>query len=264
MAMKPPTHMTGFSSIAWGSVVFLYVPILVVIVFSFNASRMTTIWDGFSTDWYKVAAANEDLRRATINSLIVAVTATFFSTIIALMTALALRGHRLRPVTQQTTYTLMTLPLLIPEIVIAVASMVFLRMIGLELGLGNVIIAHVIFCIPFAYSPISARLDTLPPSLNEAAADLYATPWQAFRKITLPLMMPGIYSGAMLAFITSLDDFLITLMVAPSGAMTLPVYIYSMVRRGITPEINAISTLLLVFSTVLVLISYLINNKKVK
>lgn len=262
--MKPSNHMTGFGTTAWTCLAFFYLPILVVVVLSFNASKMTTIWGGFSLAWYKTAFANEALRDATINSFIVGITSTIFATMIALMTALALRGNKLSPLTQKSSYTLLTLPLLIPEIVIAIASMIFLNRIGLQLGLGNVILVHVIFCIPFAYSPISARLDTLPASLGEAAADLYATPWKAFYHVTMPLMMPGIYSGAMLAFITSLDDFLITHMVAPTGAKTLPVYIYDMVRLGITPEINVISTILLLVSTVLVLFSYLINNKEAK
>ncbi|MBI1216379.1 MAG: ABC transporter permease subunit [Alphaproteobacteria bacterium] len=254
--------LPGSAATAWLSLAFLYVPILVVIVFSFNASRLITVWEGFSTDWYRAALANDDLRRATMNSLIVGVSATFVSTLIALLVALALRGGQAPKKARQATMTLMTLPLLIPEIVIAIASLIFFAAVNMRLGLGNVLVAHIVFCIPFAYSPIKARILTIPPALFEAAADLYATPWRVFRRVTLPLLMPGITAGAMLAFITSLDDFIITQMVAPPGAMTLPVYIYSMVRKGITPEINAISSLLLVVSMMLVLASYLVNQKK--
>lgn len=251
-----------FGPTAWSALAFLYAPIVILIVFSFNASRLITVWEGFTTDWYRVALENDDLKRAAINSLLVGVGAMFFSTLIALPTALAMHNHRKPFRGQQMTLQLILLPLLIPEIVIAVASLIFFSAIGLALGLGNVLIAHIVFCIPFAYSPIRARLETIPSSLWEAAADLYAAPWHVFRTVTLPLLMPGIISGALLAFITSLDDFIITQMVAPPGAMTLPVYIYSMVRRGITPEINAISAILLAVSMIFVLASYLINRRK--
>lgn len=252
----------GFAMTAWAGLAFLYIPILVVIVFSFNSSRLITVWEGFSTEWYGEALRNADLMRATLNSLIVGAGAMIFSTLLALSVALALNARKISFPAQQFTATLMTLPLLIPEVVIAVATLSFFALVNLQLGLGNVLLAHIVFCTPFAYAPIRARLETIPAALSEAAADLYATPWQTFRRVTLPLLMPGIWSGAMLAFITSLDDFLITQMVAPPGAMTLPVYIYSMVRRGITPEINAISSLLLVVSIALILVSYLINQKK--
>lgn len=256
------SKIPGFSGTAWTGLLFLYAPIVILIVFSFNASRLITVWEGFSTDWYRVAMENDDLKRAALNSLLVGIGATIFSTLIALPTALAMHSRRKKFRGQQLTHHLIMMPLLVPEIVIAIASLIFFTAIGLHLELGNVLIAHIVFCIPFAYSPIRARLETIPPYLWEAAADLYAHPWDVFRHVTLPLLKPGIFSGAMLAFITSLDDFLITQMVAPPGSMTLPVYIYSMVRRGITPEINAISAILLALSMILVLISYLINQKK--
>ncbi len=262
MSSTSPSRLPGVATTAWLGLAFLYIPILCVIVFSFNSSQLITVWQDFSVKWYYKAFENDDLRRATLNSVIVAVGSTFFATTIALMAAVGMRGGQAPKAAQQSSYFLMTLPLLIPEIVIAVATMSFFAIIGLKLGLGNVLIAHTVFCIPFAYSPIRARIETLQPALFEAAADLYADPWHAFRNVTLPLMIPGITSGAMLAFITSLDDFIITQLVAPPGAMTLPVYIYSMVRKGITPEINAVSTVLLVISIVLVVLSYIINQRK--
>ncbi len=251
-------NIPGFGAAAWTGLAFLYAPIVILIVFSFNAGKLITVWEGFSTDWYRVAFANHDLRRAAVNSLIVGLGATFFSTLIAIPTALALHSKKYFK-----TESLLMLPLLIPEVVLAIACLSFFTTIGLSLGIGNVLISHVVFCIPFACAPIRARLGTIPPQLLEAASDLYATPWHAFRHVTLPLLKPGIIAGALLAFITSLDDFLITQMVAPPGAMTLPVYIYSMVRRGITPEINAVSAILLAVSIVFVLASYLINRRKI-
>lgn len=262
MAETSPSKIPGVATTAWLGLAFLYIPLMAVIVFSFNSSQLITVWSEFSTRWYTIAFENDDLKRATLNSAIVGIGATFFSTLIALMAAVGMRGGRAPKPLQQSSYLLMTLPLLIPEIVIAVASMSFFSIINMHFGLGNVLIAHTVFCIPFAYSPIRARIETLQPSLFEAAADLYADPWHSFRYVTLPLMIPGITSGAMLAFITSLDDFIITQLVAPPGAMTLPVYIYSMVRKGITPEINAVSTVLLVISIFFVIISYIINNRK--
>jgi spermidine/putrescine transport system permease protein len=259
MAKASHRDVPGFRAASWLGLAFLYAPIMILILFSFNAGNMITVWEGFGMKWYHSALANDDLRRAALNSLAIACGAMVFSTLIALPAALAMRGRTFRG--RGATGTLLAMPLLVPEMVMAIASLSFFTMIGLDLGIGNVMIAHIVFCIPFAYSPIRARLETIPQPLAEAAADLYAGPWQAFRRVTLPLLMPGILSGAMLAFITSLDDFIITQMVAPAGAMTLPVYIYSMVRRGITPEINAISTLLLVVSMFFVLTSVLLNRK---
>lgn len=252
----------GSGTLAWGGLAFLYAPIAILIVFSFNSSKLITVWEGFSTGWYSVALDNDDLRRAAVNSLVVGLGAMVFSTLIALPAALAM--HRYKNFRgRQLTNQLMMMPLLVPEVVIAIASLSFFTAAGFSLGIGNVLIAHVVFCIPFAYLPIRARLETIPSRLLEAAADLYADPWHTFRHVTVPLLIPGILSGALLAFIASLDDFIITQMVAPPGAMTLPVYIYSMVRRGITPEINAISVILLTLSMVFVIISYLLNRKKV-
>lgn len=244
--------------ISIATLVFLYAPIAALLLFSFNASPLITVWEGFDPKWYGVALANADLMRAALNSLIVGFFTTIFATAIALSTALALHKKK-NPAASR----LMTLPLLMPEIVIAVATLAFFSAIKLDLGLINVLLAHIAFCVPFAYTPIAARLKTIPAAVAEAASDLYATPQQTFFRVTLPLLAPGIASGAMLAFITSLDDFIITQMVAPPGAQTLPVYIYSMVRRGITPEINAASSILLLLSIALVLISHQINRRKI-
>jgi spermidine/putrescine transport system permease protein len=156
---------------------------------------------------------------------------------------------------------LITLPLMVPEIVTAVAVLIFFSAIHLNWGLGNVIIAHITFCIPFAFMPIRARLEGMDTSLEQAARDLYASPWEAFRYVTVPLLMPGIVAGAMLSFVISMDDFIITLMVGGAGSTTLPVYIYSMIRRGLTPEINAVSTLLLLVSIAIVTAYWILSKK---
>lgn len=251
----------GFGTTTWLFFLYLYVPILILVVFSFNASRSATIWHGFSLDWYTKAFANDDIRRAALNSLTVAITATAFAATFATFAALIMaRTRRFRG--QTLSYAVLMLPLIVPEIVTAVATLSFFTAVGLKLGLGRVIIAHTVFCIPFAFLPIRARLQGMDATLEQAAQDLYADEWQAFRYVTLPLLMPGIVSGAMLSFIISIDDFIITLMVAQAGSTTLPLYIYGMVRMGITPEVNAVSTVMLAISILLVSLSYIIGRRK--
>jgi spermidine/putrescine transport system permease protein len=260
--------MPGFGTIAWTGLFFLYAPMITVILFSFNSSRLITVWEGFSFEWYKTALQNTDLHRATLNSLIVGIGATVASTLLALGVALGLPRLKNSALpadraAKHSVHFLLLTPLLLPEIVVAVATLSLFSLISLNLGIGNVMLAHIAFCTPFAYAPIRARLEMIPPVLFQAGNDLYATPKQVFRYITLPLLMPGIVSGALLSFIISLDDFIITQLVAPPGAMTLPVYIYSMVRRGITPEINATSSLLLIVSIALIIASYAYSRKKI-
>ena len=262
--MTPNRDISWLPGFNWATLLFflfLYLPLIILVVFSFNASRSATVWSGFSLEWYAKAFANDDIQRATKNSIIIAICATVNATVIATMAALTL-GRNRRVKHKMLFSGILILPLMIPEIVTAVATLTFFSAIGLSLGLGNIIIAHTVFCIPFAYLPIRARLAGMDESLETAAADLYASKWQTLRLITLPLLAPGIISGAMLAFIISLDDFIITLMVAEAGATTLPVYIYSLVRIGITPEVNAISTVLLGISIIIVTLSYLIGKKK--
>ncbi len=247
--------MPGFA--AWTGVfyAFLYAPIVILVVFSFNAGRSATVWTEFSFAWYARAFANKSIQQAAANSLIVAFSATAAATFLALLAALALtRGRRFRGA--GACHLAILAPLMIPEIVTAVATLVFFSAIGLRLGLFNVFIAHTVFCIPFAFLPIWARLQDMNETLECAARDLYADAWQTFRRVTLPLAAPGIAAGAMLAFIISLDDFVITLMVADAGSTTLPVYIYGMVRMGTSPEINAVSTVLLAASATVAVASH--------
>lgn len=251
----------GFAATSWLFLLYLYIPIVLLVIFSFNASRSATVWQGFSLEWYLKAFSNSDVRRAAVNSLIVAVSATGVATVVAVLAALALaRGGRFRG--RRLSFGVLMLPMTMPEIVTAVATLSFFTAIQLDIGLGRVIVAHTVFCIPFAFLPILARLHGMGTTLEQAAQDLYAGEWQAFRHITLPLLMPGIISGAMLSFIVSIDDFIITLMVAPAGSTTLPLYIYGMVRMGVTPEVNALSTVMLAISLVFVSMSYLIGRRK--
>ncbi len=254
----------GFATIALICFVMLYAPIITLVVYSFNAGSSIAIWEGFSLRWYAAAWENELVQDAAIRSLVVAVCASLFATTLATMAALG--TTRTRPYRGLTaTYAMINQPLMVPEIVTAVALLivfaVFKQTTGYD-GLGLLILAHTAFCIPFAYLPIRARLEGMNLSLETAAADLYATPWMTFRRVTLPLMWPGILAGAMLAFVISLDDVVITEFVKSAGQETLPTYMLGQLRRVITPEINAISTALLAISILMVTIFFFLNRKK--
>ena len=254
----------GFNAMAWGCLVFLYAPIVVLIVFSFNDNRSVVRWTEFSFRWYQAAFGNEGIRNATVISLQVAAVATLFATTFATLAALA--TTRTPPYRGQTAaYAIINQPLMVPEIVTAVSTLALFAIIkratGIN-GIGYLMLAHTVFCIPFAYMPIRARLEDMNLTLEQAGADLYATPYQVFRRITLPLLMPGIFAGAMLAFVVSLDDVIITLLVAGPGETTLPIFILGQIRRGITPEINAVSTLLLGLSLILVILLFAMTRKR--
>lgn len=253
-------HYPGFAAMTWLCLFILYAPLLVVTVYSFNSVRSVTTWGGFSLQWYGKALNNPAIQSAAWNSAIVAVCAATLATTIATAAALGmLRGRPFRG--QAGLFGLINLPLMIPEIVTAVGTLIFFVAIGFPLGLLSVLVAHTVFCIPFAYLPIAARLEGIEGHYEEAAMDLYASRWRAFRHVLLPMLGPGVVAGFMLAFIISLDDFIITNMVAGPGASTLPLAIYGMVRVGFTPEINAISTLLLLVSGVFVALSYFLGRK---
>jgi spermidine/putrescine transport system permease protein len=255
----------GFGVVAALCLAALYAPILIVVGFAFNASRSVTRWSEFSLTWFDSVLANRDIHSAAANTLIIASSATIAATIIA--TAAALATTRTRPWPGQSiAYMVINLPLMVPEIVTAVATLSFFALLasqaGINFGIGNLILTHSVFCIPFAYLPIRARLEDMDLTLEQAAADLYATPWQTFRRVTLPLLMPGISSGAALAFIISFDDFTITQLVAGPGQTTLPLYIWGQLHKtGVTPEVNAISAVLLVISICFVSLSFLVGRR---
>jgi spermidine/putrescine transport system permease protein len=258
------TRLPGFATIAVLAFVVLYLPIVTLVAYSFNVNNSVAVWGGFSLKWYEVAWANDAVKSATVRSLIIAVSAAIISTAVATMAALgttrraAFRG-------QTAIYVMINQPLMVPEIVTAVALLIFFAWIKVATGyqgLGYLILAHSAFCIPFAYLPIRARLEGMDLSLETAAADLYATPWLTFRRVTLPLLMPGIIAGAMLAFVISLDDVVITEFVKSGGQDTLPTYMLGQMRRAITPEVNAISTGLLALTVCLLTAFFLLTRKR--
>jgi spermidine/putrescine transport system permease protein len=239
--------------------IFLYVPILILIVFSFNSSRFVTSWSGFSFRWYGELFQNEAMMLAMRNSLIVAVASTLLSTVFGTMVALAMERHQFFG--KFAFDALLYLPIIIPDIAMAVMLLLFFVMSKFTLSLTTIIISHVAFNISFVAVVVRARLVGFDRSLEDAAQDLGANEIQTFWHVTLPLLMPAILGGALLAFTLSLDDFVITFFTAGVGSTTLPLRIYSMVKLGITPEINAVSTLMLLASMTLLMLSLLLQRK---
>ena len=230
--------------------VFLYAPIAVVIVFSFNQARYGA-WTGFTTKWYSVLWNNPAAISAAKNTLVLGGVSTFFATILGTMLGYGL--HRYWFPGKKLFSWLMYIPVVIPDIVMAVALLLFYALVrqwlGLfQLGMTTMIIAHVTFQIPFVAIVVRSRLIGMDPAIEEAAHDLGASSWQAFRHVTLPMILPGVAAGAMLAFTLSLDDFVVSFFTTGPGATTLPILIYSSVKRGITPDINALSTLIVLAS----------------
>jgi spermidine/putrescine transport system permease protein len=257
-------RLPGFATIAVLAFLALYIPIVTLVFFSFNAGKTVMDWGGFSLQWYAVASTNVAVQEAAWRSVVIAFWATLIATVVATMAALG--TTRRRPFRGQTAiYVAINQPLMVPEIVTAVALLIVFAWVKVQTGyqgLGYLILAHAAFCIPFAYLPIRARLEGMDLSLETAAADLYATPLRTFRRVTLPLLAPGIVAGAMLAFITSLDDVVITEFVKSAGQDTLPTYMLGQLRRGVTPEVNAISTVLLALTVAILTAFFLLTRER--
>lgn len=244
---------SGLSLVTTLVYAFLYAPIIVLVVLSFNSSRFSTIWQGFTWQWYLLVWQDAALIASLRVSLIVAFITTVFATTIGMAAAIGLARSRLK--LKRLAEGLIFLPVIIPEIVIGFATAGLFGALGMAFGLSTIIVAHVAFSISYVVFIVRAKLVTLDPSLVEAALDLGATPWQSFIRVTLPLILPAVTSAALLVFTLSIDDYVITSFVAGPGGATLPLKIYSMVRTGVTPEINAISTVLLAVTVVLVFVS---------
>jgi spermidine/putrescine transport system permease protein len=229
---------------------FLYAPLAIVVLYSFNDSRLNAQWVGFTLDWYRKLFHNDEMLGAAWNSLLIGVIASAVSTLLGTMAGYAMYRFKLRllPI-------LVVAPIAIPEILTGVSLLIFFVAIDLTLGLTSIILAHISFCVGFVAIVVRARLAGMDESLVEAARDLGATPFEAFRLVTLPLIMPGVIAGALMAFTLSIDDFVITYFTAGAGALTLPLEIYTMVKISVTPEVNAISTLLMLLTLALIVIA---------
>lgn len=240
---------------------FLYLPIGVLVVFSFNASRLNAVWTGFTFDWYRELWHDFAIWAAASNSLIIGVASAVISTIIGTLAAFALHRYAFRG--KGAFEAFLQLPIVIPEIVMGVALLAFFVLVEMPLGLHTVTIAHVAFNISFVTVVVRARLHSFDFTLEEAAMDLGANRWQTFFKVTLPLIAPGVAAGFLIALTLSLDDFIIAFFTAGAGSTTLPMQVYSMMRFGVTPKVNALSTLILVVVIVIgVLGQFVFRGKK--
>ncbi|MGO5093325.1 extracellular solute-binding protein [Clostridium sp. LCP25S3_F10] len=246
---------------------FLYLPILVLVAFSFNKSKLNATFTGFTLDWYKNLINNTQILEALKNSLIIAFISTFFAVIIGTLAAIGMYRYKFKG--KRAMEGLLYIPVVIPEIVMGISMLAFFSSLNLPAGLITLILAHITFCISYVIIVVRARLDGFDSALEEAAQDLGATPWQTLTKVTLPVISPGIVSGALLAFTLSLDDVIISFFAAGPDSNTLPLKIFAMVKFGVTPEINALSTVMMVFTLSMVVIAEgirrnMLKNKKVK
>lgn len=231
--------------------IFLYIPLVIVVVYSFNDSRLNAEWVGFTLDWYYKLFHNQEMLLAARNSLIIAASASLLATILGTMAGLAIHRYRIRVLP-----FLAFAPIAMPEILLGVSLLLFfLQVLNLTLGLVSIIIAHTTFCVGFVAIIVRARLQGMDDSIFEAARDLGATPWQTFRLITLPLIMPAVVAGALMSFTLSIDDFVITFFTKGIGEPILPIQIYTMIKIAVTPEVNAISTLFMLLTLVLIIIA---------
>jgi len=242
-----PTWVWGSAAAAY---LFLYLPLIVVVVFSFNDSKLNAEWVGFTTAWYGKLMHDNQMLLAARNSLLIALAASAVSTVLGTMAGFAMHRYRTRVLP-----ILVFAPIAMPEILMGVALLIFFVLLNFTLGLVSITLAHIAFCIGYVAIVVRARLAGMDESLVEAARDCGATPPEAFRYVTFPLILPGVIAGSLMAFTLSIDDFVITFFTAGASASTLPLQIYSMVKTVVTPEVNAVSTLLLVLTLLLITVA---------
>lgn len=255
--MRTPRWLGAIVAIVY---FFLHLPLLVLVVFSFNASRFSVEWSGFTLDWYRRILERSDILAGLRISLVVGLVSTALSTVLGTLLALGLARHRLRG--RAALESLLYVPLVTPEIVVGISLLILFAALNVGLGVATIVIAHVAFSISFVTVVVLARLAGMDRHLEEAALILGADEWTTFFRVTLPQLLPGVLSGALLAFTLSFDDYVITSFVAGSGSSTLPVVVYGMVRRNIEPTVNAISTLVLVFTSVLIYLADRLGREK--
>ena len=254
---KLPAWLRVFS---FGVYAYIYIPILTLMVFSFNTMKLNVRWQGFTLGWYKVLFNDQQVALAARNTLIIAVISTIVATVVGTLAALAM--HRYRFPGYTASETVMYFPIVIPEVVMGISLLVLFVLMNLKLGLLTITLAHIAFNIPFVALVVRARLHGYDNAIDEAAMDLGANELTTFWRVTLPTILPGVLSGSMLAFTLSLDDYVITYFTAGPGSTTLPLRVYSMVRFMVTPEVNALSTIWVVMVFMVLLIGQLAQNRK--
>ena len=254
---KPALWLRIYTSLVY---VYIYIPILILIIFSFNTQKLNISWHGFTWHWYDVLFHDQQVQLATRNTLIIAVISTLIATVIGTLAALAMQRYRFPG--YDASEALMYIPIVIPEVVMGISLLVFFVMLKFTLGLVTITLSHIAFNIPFVALVVRARLHGYDNSIDEAAMDLGANEMTTFRRVTLPTIMPGILSGAMLALTLSLDDYVITYFTAGPGSTTLPLRVFSMVRFMVTPEVNALSTLWVLIVFLILLIGQLAQSRR--
>lgn len=249
-------------SILYASLIylFLYMPIAILILYSFNQSKLNAVWTGFTLDWYLKLMQNSDVLDAMRTSLLVALISTIAATMIGTLAAVGMYRYQFRGKTALD--AMLYLPIVIPEIVMGISLLALFAQLQVPLGYFTLIAAHITFSVPFVVVVVRARMAGFDRSIEEAAMDLGATPWQTFVKVTVPVIAPGILASSLLAFTLSIDDVIISFFVAGPSSATLPLKIFSMVKFGVTPEINALSTLMLIVTLFLVIIAERIRMRK--
>jgi spermidine/putrescine transport system permease protein len=255
-----PLLPSGLKLLHWGLgtwtalvFAFLYLPIGVLILYSFNTSRLNVRWEGFTFQWYERLASNEPILRALQNSLIIATVTTLASVVLGTAGAWILHRYRFR--FTGAIQTLVCLPMIMPEIVMGISLLVLFTVLTLPLGFTTVIIAHITFCFPFVLVAVQARLQGIDPALEEAALDLGATPFQAFWLVIVPALKPAILSGALMAFTLSLDELIVTFFTANAATRTLPLQVFGLAKTGLNPMLNALSAVFIVATITLVVFS---------
>lgn len=231
--------------------VFLYAPIAVLVVYAFNASKLNIVWTGFTLRWFKELFAHAPLIRAAQNSIIIATLTTALSVVLGTLGAWLLHRYRFRGA--RSIQTLLTVPMVMPEILMGISLLVFFAAAGMALGFTTVIIGHVTFCFPFVLVAVQARLQGLDPSLEEAALDLGATPLRAFWLVIVPCLRPAIAAGALMAFTLSLDELIVTFFTTSAASATLPIRVYGMAKVGLNPMLNALSAMFIVATVAFVI-----------
>ena len=242
--------------------IFLFLPIFVLVLFSFNTSELNIIFEGFTLHWYKDLFFNRSLLEALFNTLLVAITSTVISTIIGTISAYGLYKYDFKGKT--IINELLYVPIVLPEIVLGIALLSIYTLMKLELGMFTLILAHISFSIPFVIISVRSVLSSMDPNLEKAASDLGASDVTTFFKVILPSLLPGVMSGAQLAFSLSLDDVVISYFTAGPGSNTLPLHIYSIIKTGVTPDVNALITLMLLAIFTVLTISMVVNLKKLR
>jgi spermidine/putrescine transport system permease protein len=258
-AVASSTSPYGLRAILAAVFAFLYIPIAVLVALSFNEGGLPTVWSGFSFKWYASLAANEAILSAAFNTLIVALVSTAVATLLGTLLALGVEMRRRRG---RAIEALIFAPMIIPDIVLAIALLSFFSMLDLRMGLHTIILAHVVFNLAFVCSVVRARLKSFDWSIMEASADLGASEFTTLRRVTVPVILPAVIAGALLAFTLSVDEFIIAFFTAGAGraSTTLPMQIYSMIRFGITPEINALATIVMAVSVAALTLSQRLNR----